>query len=334
MTTGQTTSTSSGISQRTVLLAGATMLVHAEPVLVLEKLGVSKPMPKNKGLTVKYRRPIAFTVATAPMVEGVTPPASRFSYEDVEVTLTEHGDWSEITDVIADTHEDPVLQDATMMHGENIGATKEQLIYGVVKAGTNVHYNNGTARTDVNTAITLNKVRAVVRDLKAQKAKPISRVLSASTKIGTEPVESAYVAVTHTNVEADIRNLAGFIPVAEYGSGKALCPQEIGRVENVRFILSPDLDAWADGGGAHNGMITTTGTSADVYPILYFGQDAFGNVPLKGKEAVTPVIKPIGSGGTTDPLDQRGTVGWKTYFAAVILNQSWMARHEVGATLL
>jgi N4-gp56 family major capsid protein len=33
-----------------------------------------------------------------------------------------------------------------------------------------------------------------------------------------------------------------------------------------------------------------------------------------------------------DPLAQRGTVGWKAWQAAVILNDAWMARAEVAAT--
>ncbi|KKL70933.1 hypothetical protein LCGC14_2099990, partial [marine sediment metagenome] len=34
----------------------------------------------------------------------------------------------------------------------------------------------------------------------------------------------------------------------------------------------------------------------------------------------------------SDPLGQRGYVGWKTWHAIVILNQVWMARLEVCVT--
>ena len=93
--------------------------------------------------------------ATTPLVEGVTPSATQFSYEDVSATLLQYGQIVEITDVIEDTHEDPVLNDATVQAGENIGRTMEALDWGILRAGTNVFYANGTQRTDVNTPISL-----------------------------------------------------------------------------------------------------------------------------------------------------------------------------------
>jgi N4-gp56 family major capsid protein len=47
-----TTSTSPGISQRTNVYAERQMLKHAAPVVVLDKFGMTKPMPKNKSTTI------------------------------------------------------------------------------------------------------------------------------------------------------------------------------------------------------------------------------------------------------------------------------------------
>lgn len=78
-------------------------------------------------------------------------------------------------------------------------------------------------------------------------------------------------------------------------------------------------------------MISTTGTAADVYPIIYLAPDAFGLVPLKGANAITPMVMIPNTPRGGDPLGQRGSVAWKTYFTAVILNNGWMARAEVAA---
>lgn len=335
MTSGMTTY--SDIGQRTTAWAAVEMLSHAEPVLILSKFGLQKPMPMNKANVVKFRRPIPFTPATTPLVEGVTPTAHKMQYEDVTATMAQYGDSVQITDVVADLCEDPVLKDATMLTGEQAGATIEQVIYGVVKAGTNVYYSNGTARTSVNTVISLNKQRKVTAFLKRQKAKKITSILSASVQYGTSSVEAAYIAVGHTDLESDIRNMPGFIPVAKYGSRSVVCPEEIGTVEDVRYILNPDLAPWTDGGGAKAGAdgttMSTSGTSADVYPVLFFGKEAYGLVPLKGESAITPMVvnmKP----SAADPLAQRGYVSWKTYFAAVRLNEAWMVRLEVAVLAL
>lgn len=329
------------ISQRTAAYAYVQMLEHAEPVMVLAKFGDVKPIPKNKAETVKFRRPIPFTAVTTPLAEGVTPTARQMLYEDVTVTLQQFGDLVSITDKVADLSEDPVLKDATMMCGENAGRTLEQVIYGVVKGGTSVFYANGSARNAVNTAISLNKQRKVTRYLKAQKAQKFTRILSGSVQIGTKPIEASYICIAHTDLEADIRNLAGFVPTAQYGQRNVVSEYEIGSVEDVRYVLSPDLQAFADAGGTAGSMVSTTGTSADVYPMLYLGMSAYGLTPLKDSKgadgrnlAVTPTVINPGTVDKSDPLGQRGYVGWKTWFNAVRLNETWMARLEVAATAL
>lgn len=220
-----------------------------------------------------------------------------------------------------------------MLLGEQAAATAEQIVYNAVKAGTSVSYANGASRSAVNTIITLNAIRGVVRTLKNNKAKPITRILSGSPDYNTTPVEGGYIAVCHTDCEADIRGLTGFTPVAEYGIRKTVSDHEFGTVENVRFVTSPDLDEFADAGGAKGSMKSTSGTSADVYPILFFGMDAFACVPLKGKFSLQPIVVNA-SPSDSDPLAQRNHVGFKFYFASVILNQNWMSRLEVAVTAL
>lgn len=328
----------SGISPRTNVYAAREMLKHAGPVIVLDKFGMTKPMPKNKTQTIKFRRPKVFTAKDVPLTEGVTPTTDQFSYEDVSTTLKQYGQLVEVTDHIEDTHEDPVLNDASQQCGENIGRTMEALTFGTVKAGTNVAYANGSARASVNTPVALGDIRKAVRFLQAQKGMRFTKVMDGSPNYGTRPIEASWVAAGHTDLENDIREMPGFVPCAEYGSRNMLCPQELGSVENVRFVLSPDLGPWEDGGGTYNGsgtdMVSTSGASADVYPLLVFAKESYGCVPLRGQGAVEPTIIPVGKKDKSDPLGQRGYVGWKTWFACVRLNEAWMYRLEVAATAL
>lgn len=325
------------INQRTAAWAATEMLAHAEPALVLSKMGQTKPMPKNKAETVKFRRPIPFAAATEPVVEGVTPSPQKVQYEDVTATLRQYGRPIEITDRVVDMAEDPVLQTASMLAGQQAASTIEQVLFGVLRAGTNVFYANGATRSAVNTPITLVKQRAVTRALAAQKAMKITRMLASGTGYGVSAIEAAWIGVAHTDLEHDIRSLANFVPTSKYGTRQTISEYEIGAVDSVRYVLSPDLASFPSAGGAKAGsgttMVSTDGTNADVYPILYFGQDAFASIPLKGAEAITPMVvnaKPTDS----DPMAQRNYVSWKTYFVGVILNEMWMARLEVAATLL
>tara|TARA_B000000557_G_scaffold110696_1_gene89875 strand:+ start:3385 stop:4374 length:990 start_codon:yes stop_codon:yes gene_type:complete len=325
--------TYSNLSQRTNAYAAKEMLAHAEPIACLSKFGMTKPMPKNKANTVKFRRPVPLAVATTPLTEGTPPTSQALGYEDVTVALSQYGNVVEITDVVNDLAEDPVLKDAAMMCGEQAMETIETLMWGVIRGGTNVVYANGSARNAVNSVLTLNKQRAITRTLKNNRGKKVTQMLSSSVKFNTEAVAAAYIAFAHTDLEADIRGLAGFTPTEKYGSMKAI-PYEIGKVEDVRYVLTPVLDSFADAGGTAGSMISTSGSAADVYPIVYVAKDAYGHVALKGAEAITPTIINPGQLDKSDPLGQKGMVGWKCYHKSFIANQSWMVRAEVAATAL
>jgi N4-gp56 family major capsid protein len=319
------------ISQRTAAYVQREMLKHAEPVIVLQKLALTKPIPQNTADTMKFRRPVRSRPTPCRLRKASRRPRRQWPMSMSRSSSPNMRGLVTVTDKVEDLCEDPVLNNASELLGEQAGATAEQVTYNVVKAGTTVLYANGTARNQVNTAITLNKIRAVIRTMKANKAKPLTRILDASPAYGTSSVEAGYIAVCHTDCEADIRSLAGFTQTADYGSRKTISDYEFGTVENVRFLTSPDLGSFADAGGAKGTMKSTTGTSADVYPILFFGQDAFAVCPLKGKFALTPSVV-MAKPSDSDPLAQRSHVGYKFYFAAVILNQTWMARLEVAVT--
>ncbi|MEM7528842.1 MAG: N4-gp56 family major capsid protein [Pseudomonadota bacterium] len=329
------TSTATGISQRTNVYAERRMLRYAGPHLVLEKFGLAKELPKNSSSTIRFRRPVTFAAKTTPLVEGVTPTGTKFSYEDVSATLRQYGDVIYVTDVIQDTHEDPVLRDITQQAGDNIGRTVEQLNFAVVKAGTNVIYAGGaTQRSDVVGKLRKEELRSAIRTLKRNKALPFTEMIGPGPNYGTQAVEPCYVVVIHVDLENDLRQIPGFVPCTQYGRATAkVHEREIGAIEEMRFVCSADLDPWTGAGGATTDMVNTSG-QADVYPVLVFGKEAWGHVALRGGpsySAVNPhVHRPTHS--PSDPMAQRGFVSWKFYHAAVRLNEAWMIRIEVAAT--
>jgi N4-gp56 family major capsid protein len=189
------------------------------------------------------------------------------------------------------------------------------------------------SRALVATAITLADQRAVTTALNRQNAKKITQVVGSTADFNTKSVEASYMAIVHPDVETDLRSVAGFKVVADYGPHTTPFEGEIGSLEQVRYLTSTVFTPWADAGAAVSSAAfrSTSGTNADVYPILVFGRDAFGIVPLKGKSAMTPMVvnpKPVSG----DPLGQRGTVGWKLWTATVILQDAFMARLEVAVS--
>ena len=318
------------ISPRTAAYAEKELLKRGLPFLVLEKFGQAKTLPEASSKVIKFRRYSALPTVPTALTEGVTPTGQQLAVTDITATLTQYGDKVTISDVIMDTHEDPVLNEAVTLIGEQAAQMIEKMRFGVLKAGTNVLYANGAARNAVNTAITVSLQRRAVRALKRQNARFITSVVRSTPSYGTESVAPGFVGLIHPDLESDVRSLVGFVPAEKYGS---MTPweNELGKCEDVRYVSSTIFEPWADAGGAKGTMLSTTGTSADVYPVLYVARDAYGIVALKGMFAVTPMVvnpKPSDS----DPLAQRGHVGWKAMQTAVILNDLFMIRCEVSAT--
>lgn len=93
--------------------------------------------------------------------------------------------------------------------------------------------------------------------------------------------------------------------------------------------LSNDAVTYYDGETIYPGEAGADGIT--VNGTLVFGKDAYGVVDIEGEGTVKNIIKPKGSAGTTDPLDQRWTSGWKVEgFAAAILQPAWIVRIEHG----
>lgn len=317
------------------------MLEYAEPILVLNKLGDHKPMPKNASKVIRFRRPQPLPLATTPVTEGARPAGTNFRYDRFNATLQQYGAWMPITDVVHDLHEDPVGSDMARMAGEQAAETIEMITFGELIGGTNVIYANGTARSQVNSPLTLGLLRRASRVLLSNRAKRITSILSGSVMINTTPVEAAFVAVCHTDIIASVRNAKGFTPISEYGQRKPICPEEVGSIEDHRIIASPLFNPWINAGGGKgtgaNEAISTGGTSADIYPVLIMGQHAFGHIALKGNKeaggAIKPMVRNPGTPSHGDEMGQNGSVAWKTYYTAKILNDLWMVRIEVAALL-
>lgn len=86
--------------------------------------------------------------------------------------------------------------------------------------------------------------------------------------------------------------------------------------------IAKDTVIWPEGAGA-NGQ--------DVYSTLIIADDAYGTTKVSGG-GLQHIVKPLGSGGSSDPLNQRATVGWKATKTAKILVPQYLVRIESSAT--
>lgn len=310
-------------------------LKHVQPHLCLEIAAKKFSLPKNATDTLRFRRAIPYAAATTPLSEGVPPSATQLRYEQIDVQLAQYGGYTPVTDVLVDLHTTPVLSDANMLNAEQAAATREALLWGKIRAATNVQYSGGTSLATTSAILTKAEQETATRTLRRNKAKKFTKIVSGGVKENTTPIEAAYLCFIHSDAETDVRAMEGFVPVAKYGTMTPVSEHEFGAVDDVRYISTPDLSPQADSGANFDGgsedMVTTSGTLSDVYSAVYVGMDAFGCVNLAGKGSFTPVVRNVGKPTDTDPLGQNGHVGWKMYCAQEILNSDWIVavKHTV-----
>jgi len=328
--------TYSTISPRTTVRAMAPLLARATPAEMLQKLGQVYNIGAKKSDTASFRRYNALAALTAPATEGVTPPPTAILPTTVMAQLDQWISHVQFTDRIMDTHEDPILQEFGQIVMDQQVETRELQAWGGIKGGTSVIYNNGVQRTDVNTAITRNKIDSAVRFLRSQRAKYIKKILSGSPDYLTSPVDQAYVAVCSSDLDRDIEQLAGFVPRHKYGNTADVVSEfELGSVGKVRFVTHAVFGPMPNAGAANSAsFICTAGGTIDVYPICIFGEDAFGHTALRGINAASLMIVNAGSPSDSDPAGQRGHITAKSYYKFVRLNELWMTRIECAATNL
>jgi N4-gp56 family major capsid protein len=345
------------VASRNLIRAAQGMLEHAQPITVLGDFGTQREMPQNSTDTLVFRRTLPFGASTAGttienstryvgtpditasnfvLAEGVTPNSNTISFQDVTVQLQQYGVLFKYSSKTEQLYEDDIPGEMVKLTGETLAEVMELVRYGVLKAGSTVIYANGSSRASINTPISLNAIRKAARTLESNRARRVTSRLAPGVNFGTRAVQPAYVVFCHTDAVSDIRNLPGFTRVEEYGSFKPIHDREIGACEDFRFVSSPLLKSFLAAGASvgSSGMLSVGATSVDVYPFIVIGEDAWGQVALKGMSAIKPVVLKASQTNHANPLGQFGYVGASTWFATVRLNDAWMARIEAGVTAL
>ena len=388
----QTTQLNKTFYDRQLLESARTRFVHA-------KFGQMRPIPRNSGKRVEFRRWNLFdaNAAMKALEEGVTPSGQSLSQSNVEALVSQYGAYVEVSDLLDMTGYDQVITESAELLGEQLGTVVEWVTRDAMNAGNNVQWAGGKTSRAALTAsdkLTVDEIRKAVRTLKRAKARPFCE----------DERKPHFICICSPDATYDLQNDALWQDVSKYSNAEAIYSGEIGRLFGVVFVesteakvfrqsvwnkvseatssstsfvlknapteaeaaylsrednpirigdasytiagfdpatntvtlketasLAADAIVYSEDAGA---LDSQTKTAMDVHSTLIFGKDAYGVVDVAGSGALQIIIKPHGSAGTQDPLDQRATVGAKVAaYTAVILNELWLLRieHAVSA---
>ena len=285
------------------------LIKEAQANLVHDQFGQKRPIPKNGGKKIEFRKFASLPKATTPLTEGVTPDGKSLNVTAIEAEVAQYGDYITQSDVLELTALDNTIVEATTVLGNQAGLTLDTITRNVLQSGTYVYYapkGDGTAVTsranlDATCKLTVATIKKVAALLKGNNAPKIN---------------GDYVCIIHPYVAFDIMNDPEWIDAHKYTTSENIYNGEIGKIAGVRFVESTEAKIY-DGG---------------VFGCLMFGANAYGVTEIEGGGLQT-IIKQKGSAGTADPLDQRSSIGWKAIKTAEILVQPYIYRIECKSEL-
>lgn len=288
-----------------------TLIETAGPELVHDQFGQKRPIPRNGGKTIEFRKYADLPKATTPLTEGVTPDGKKLSASAIEATVSQYGDYVALSDMLDLTAIDNNVVEATKVIGKQSGLTLDTITRNVLQAGTNVYYCPNSAGTQPASRATLDKTCVLTVDV-------VKRVVALMRAANVPTINGDYVAIIHPYVAYDLMADPAWIEAQKYQNAQAIYQGEIGKIAGVRFVESSEAKIYS-GSGCPSGL--------SVFGCLFLGQNAYGITDIAGGGLQT-IIKQLGSGGTADPLNQRATVGWKAVKTAEILIQAYLWRVE------
>ncbi len=304
------TTTSSGMTAEMKTFYSKYLIENAKPALVYDQFGQKHNIPKNGGKTIEFRKYSPLPKATTPLTEGVTPAGKALTVSTVAATVKQYGDFVPLTDMLLLTAIDNNLVQALDLLGAQAGATLDTVTREILMGGTSVQYAEGqvTSRATLTAEhkLTVKAVRLAARFLKKQNAPKI---------------DGGYVAIIHPDIAYDIQDDPDWKEWNKYTTSDKMFQGEIGKIANVRFVETTEAKIFAKAGASNQ----------DVYATLVLGANAYGTTNIEGGGLET-IVKQLGSGGTEDPLNQRGTAGWKATKTAVRLVEQFMVRVETGSS--
>jgi len=303
-----------------------TLLEKAVPAFIYNRFAQVRDIPANSGTDViKFRKYGLLTAQTSPLTEGVTPSGKQLSVTDITATVLYYGDYVTLTDkVLVETY-DPILTETADILGEQVGDSLDQLCRDIVCATSTKQYAGTatqTSQVDTTDLLDRDECREAVRTLKVANAKPMTSMINASTGYNTTPLNRAFIGIVHPKTVYDLDDADGWLPVEKYPNKGDIMENEVGACSGIRFLESTNAKV-RTGEGANN---------IDVYSTLVIAQNAYAQTRISG-QTLKNIVKPLGSAGTADPLDQRTTSGWKLSYVAKVLDDTKLVdiQHAVTA---
>ena len=297
-----------GLSVEMKTFYDMTLIDEAQASLVHDQFAQKRPIPKNSGKTIEFRKFASLPKALTPLTEGVTPDGKSLNVTAITATVAQYGDYITQSDVLELTTIDNTILEATKLLGRQAGLTLDTVTRNVLNSGTNVTYCPKVAADGTETEVTS---RAGLDNTCQLTVKVVQKIVAKLRGQNAPTINGKYVAIIHPYVAYDLMRDPEWIEAHKYAKPENLYEGEIGEIAGVRFVQTTEAKVFENG----------------VFSSLFMGEGAYGVTEITGGGLQT-IVKQKGSAGTADPLDQRSSVGWKAIKTAELLIPNYLVRVE------
>ena len=306
------------------------LLDNLYPNMYLYQLAEKRRLPRGTGKTIHFTKYFkagsGFKIPTT-FTEGVPIEMSTLSTTMISSTVVGLASAVGVSEFIVMVGISDVVKGAVFELSKGMALAIERKIRTTISAsGTRVHSAGVTA--DAN--LSLIGTNSLFNSVDLMKATATLRNKDARTW-----ADGLFATIMHPRVAFDLRNDAtaivgwGDINRTTSGGQEKIYHGEVGSLYGTRVIesseakqLLPTTASLYKISAGSSGFVTTT-----------IAPGSFGVVELDGS-AASVFVKQVGSGGTSDPVNQLGSVGIKTYNSAVVLDANRMARQASGGKSL
>lgn len=259
----------------------------------------SKPLPRNFGDTINFRRYSKLEPVSTPLTEGVTPDGKTASGSSITATLKQYGDVMYWTDVVEDEQLDDVKAEYTIELGYQAQESLDNIAREAMYTEASKTYANGVTSAEAMEDAdafrpTIDLFRKVALGMKTNHIKPNRKAGSRyAVLIGAQGM---YDLLDDEKLEKKYM-LTG-------GTNQPIKDNMVVDIYDLHFVE------------ILNDKVVEGKSGAKVHVAFVIGNEAYAETMLEGRN-VQVISKALGSAGTEDALNQRSSIGWKIMGYAV-----------------
>jgi N4-gp56 family major capsid protein len=247
----------SQLSQSIQTIWSKEILFQAMPILRFEQFAVKKTeLGVAPGLRVNFLRYKNFSVDPTPLTEGVRMTTNALTAEQIAITVAEHGYAVAVSELLLNASFDDIMASASRLLGRHMAQYLDVQARNTLSAATSAVY--GYDRSGLSSSTTFNTyaegtVGTNLASLTGNYKLTTGAIKDAALTLASKNIPrigETYVQFIHPKQSRDLRSNPEFIEVTKYAAPGNFMLGEIGRLYDVVFIETTQVNLLRNAGGA------------------------------------------------------------------------------------